>query len=106
MRHDAEGPAWSVSARTRTIAPALRRALLYRDWGHRFSGVPERFIQGPPPRLAHPRGAGCARSTRRRGQALEVREQETECRAGSLAENHETETTFPWRLPASHSLPP
>jgi len=33
MRHDEEGPVVEVGARTRTIAPALRRALHHRD-GH------------------------------------------------------------------------
>jgi len=38
MRHDAEGRITEVGARTRTIPPALRRALEHRDKGCRFPG--------------------------------------------------------------------
>jgi hypothetical protein len=38
MRHDAEGRLLEVGARTRTIPPALRRALHHRDRGCRFPG--------------------------------------------------------------------
>jgi hypothetical protein len=38
MRHDAEGRVLEVGARTRTIPPALRRALRHRDRGCRFPG--------------------------------------------------------------------
>jgi hypothetical protein len=38
MRHDAEGRITEVGARTRTIPPALRRALQHRDKGCRFPG--------------------------------------------------------------------
>jgi len=38
MRHDADGRIAEVGARTRTIPPALRRALLHRDKGCRFPG--------------------------------------------------------------------
>jgi hypothetical protein len=46
MRHDAEGRLLEVGARTRTIPPALRRALQYRDRGCRFPGCGVRFGQG------------------------------------------------------------
>jgi hypothetical protein len=46
MRHDAEGRLLEVGARTRTIPPALRRALQYRDQGCRFPGCAVRFGQG------------------------------------------------------------
>ena len=46
MRHDAEGRLLEVGARTRTIPPALRRALHYRDRGCRFPGCGVRFGQG------------------------------------------------------------
>ena len=46
MRHDDEGRATEVSARTRTIPPALRRALLHRDQTCRFPGCGLRFVQG------------------------------------------------------------
>jgi hypothetical protein len=46
MRHDADGRVVEVSARTRTIPPALRRALQYRDGGCRFPGCGVRFGQG------------------------------------------------------------
>ncbi len=45
MRHDAEGRAIEVSARTRTVPPALRRALLHRDQVCRFPGCGRRFVQ-------------------------------------------------------------
>jgi hypothetical protein len=38
MRHDQDGRLLEVGARTRTIPPALRRALHHRDQGCRFPG--------------------------------------------------------------------
>jgi 5-methylcytosine-specific restriction endonuclease McrA len=38
MRHDEDGRVVEIGARTRTIPPALRRALLHRDSGCRFPG--------------------------------------------------------------------
>ena len=46
MRHDAEGRVIEVGARTRTIPPAIRRALEHRDKGCRFPGCGVRFGQG------------------------------------------------------------
>ena len=46
MRHDAEGQIVEVGARTRTIPPALRRALHHRDRNCRFPGCNVRFGQG------------------------------------------------------------
>jgi len=46
MRHDADGHLLEMSARTRTIPPALRRALQHRDRGCRFPGCGVRFGQG------------------------------------------------------------
>ena len=46
MRHDADGRLVEVGARTRTIPPALRRALHHRDRGCRFPGCGLRFGQG------------------------------------------------------------
>jgi hypothetical protein len=46
MRHDADGRVVEVGARTRTIPPALRRALHHRDRGCRFPGCGSRFTQG------------------------------------------------------------
>jgi hypothetical protein len=46
MRHDAAGRVTEVGARTRTIPPALRRALVHRDQGCRFPGCGVRFTQG------------------------------------------------------------
>ena len=46
MRHDAEGRLLEVGARTRTIPPALRRALHHRDRGCRFPGCGVRAGQG------------------------------------------------------------
>jgi 5-methylcytosine-specific restriction endonuclease McrA len=46
MRHDAEGRVVEVGARTRTIPPALRRALHHRDRGCRFPGCGTRVGQG------------------------------------------------------------
>jgi hypothetical protein len=45
MRHDAEGRVIEVEARSRTIPPALRRALLHRDQVCRFPGCGLRFVQ-------------------------------------------------------------
>ena len=46
MRHDAEGQVIEVGARTRTIPPALRRALQHRNGRCRFPGCEVRFGQG------------------------------------------------------------
>ena len=46
MRHDDEGRVVEIGARTRTIPPALRRALQHRDRGCRFPGCGLPFGQG------------------------------------------------------------
>ena len=46
MEHDADGRFVDIGAKTRTIPPALRRALLYRDRTCRFPGCSGRFCQG------------------------------------------------------------
>ena len=46
MRHDTDGRTVEVGARTRTIPPALRRALHHRDRGCRFPGCDVSFGQG------------------------------------------------------------
>lgn len=46
MRHDPDGNTMEVGARTRTIPPAVRRALHHRDQGCRFPGCGSRFGQG------------------------------------------------------------
>ena len=46
MRHDADGRLLEIGARTRTIPPALRRALQHRDHGCRFPGCGLPFGQG------------------------------------------------------------
>jgi len=46
MRHDRDGRVVEVGARTRTIPPALRRALQHRDQGCRFPGCGLRFGEG------------------------------------------------------------
>jgi 5-methylcytosine-specific restriction endonuclease McrA len=46
MRHDDDGRVVEIGARTRTIPPALRRALHHRDRGCRFPGCGVRFAEG------------------------------------------------------------
>jgi uncharacterized protein DUF222/HNH endonuclease len=46
MRHDADGRVVEVGARTRTIPPALRRALQHRDSTCRFPGCSVRVAEG------------------------------------------------------------
>ncbi|HEV8583934.1 MAG TPA: HNH endonuclease [Methylomirabilota bacterium] len=46
MRHGPDGALMKVGARTRTIPPALRRALQHRDRGCRFPGCGLPFGQG------------------------------------------------------------
>jgi 5-methylcytosine-specific restriction endonuclease McrA len=46
MRHDAAGHLVEIGARTRTIPPALRRALQHRDRGCQFPGCGVPFGQG------------------------------------------------------------
>jgi hypothetical protein len=45
MRHDPDGRVVEIGARTRTIPPAIRRALHHRDQGCRFPGCGVRFGQ-------------------------------------------------------------
>jgi hypothetical protein len=62
MRHDADGRVTEVGARTRTIPPALRRALHHRDHACRFPGCGVRvgqahhihhWAQGGPTKLSN-----------------------------------------------------
>jgi len=62
MRHDADGRVTEIGARTRTIPPALRRALHHRDTGCRFPGCAVRvgqahhirhWAQGGPTKLSN-----------------------------------------------------
>jgi hypothetical protein len=46
MQHDEDGRVVEVGARTRTIPPALRRALQHRDRGCRFPGCNVRVGEG------------------------------------------------------------
>jgi 5-methylcytosine-specific restriction endonuclease McrA len=46
MRHDTQGRPVEIGARTRTIPPALRRALSHRDRACRFPGCEARGSQG------------------------------------------------------------
>jgi len=46
MRHDEDGRVVEIGARTRTIPPALRRALHHRDRGCRFPGCGVSYGQG------------------------------------------------------------
>jgi hypothetical protein len=46
MRHDQDGRVVEVGARTRTIPPALRRALQHRDKSCRFPGCTVRIAEG------------------------------------------------------------
>jgi hypothetical protein len=46
MRHDEDGRVVEIGARTRTIPPALRRALAHRDRGCRFPGCGAPFGEG------------------------------------------------------------
>ena len=46
MQHDGEGRVIEVGARTRTIPPAIRRALHHRDRGCRFPGCGLRVGEG------------------------------------------------------------
>jgi hypothetical protein len=46
MRHDTDGRLVEIGARTRTIPPALRRALHHRDGGCRFPGCGVRIAEG------------------------------------------------------------
>ena len=46
LRHDGDGRVVEIGARTRTIPPALRRALQQRDRGCRFPGCGVRVAQG------------------------------------------------------------
>src|SRR2546427_7529525 len=67
MRHDGEGRLVEIGARTRTIPPALRRALHHRDQGCRFPGCGGRFTQGHHLRHWAHGGQGSPRVSRRAG---------------------------------------
>jgi len=68
MQHAADGRVVEVSARTRTIPPALRRAPHHRDRACRFPGCGVRFGQGitsvTGPRAGLPRSLLCRRHHR------------------------------------------
>src|SRR5467141_2790501 len=54
MRHESAGQIAEVGARTRTIPPALQRALHYRDRACRFPGCARRFGEGHHMRTSMP----------------------------------------------------
>jgi len=56
MRHDEDGRVVEIGARTRTIPPALRRALQHRDRSCRFPGCGVSVCQGH--HLRHPAHGG------------------------------------------------
>jgi hypothetical protein len=58
MRHDPHGRIVEVGARTRTIPPALRRALHHRDRGCRFPGCGLRFDTTAPSTRRDTRSSG------------------------------------------------
>ena len=72
MRHDPDGRIVEVGARTRTIPPAIRRALHHRDRGCRFPGCgvlePRATVSAPSPR--RPRGGIPGGTTARRRTAI------------------------------------
>ena len=106
MRHESDGRVVEVGARTRTIPPAIRRALHHRDRGCRFPGCGLPFgqghhirhwaqggghdavesrhaVPGPPPRRAR-RGLRC-RATRRRHLEVQVARRKAACRRPAVA---------------------
>src|SRR5205814_7820869 len=68
MRHDADGRLVEIGARTRTIPPALRRALHHRDRGCRFPGCGRRFTHGDHARHAGGGGPRAPATLRRRSR--------------------------------------
>jgi hypothetical protein len=64
MRHGADGRITEVGARTRTIPPALRRALQHRDKGCRFPGCGLRFAQVITSGTGHMAARQCCRISR------------------------------------------
>jgi hypothetical protein len=100
MRHDVNGRVVEVGARTRTIPPALRRALHHRDRGCRFPGCGVRFARAitsatgrraAPPRC---RTSPCcvagttARSTRRTSYRLVKPFSGVSCRLPQMLPRH------------------
>ncbi len=72
MRHDADGRVVEMGARTRTIPPALRRALQHRDRGCRFartagrSSCPRRSAERPSASSATAASGASSPASRRR----------------------------------------
>ncbi|HET9923304.1 MAG TPA: DUF222 domain-containing protein [Methylomirabilota bacterium] len=72
MRHDLAGRLVEVGARTRTIPPALRRALQHRDRSCRFPGCGVQVGQGHHVRHWAQGGPAAGRPTASRGAAAGV----------------------------------
>jgi Domain of unknown function (DUF222) len=96
MRHDADGRVAEVGARTRTIPPALRRALQHRDKSCRFPGCTVRIAEGitcgigpteaqPSSRTSRSSAAGITGQCTRRATRSSVGPTETSSFDGPMA---------------------
>jgi 5-methylcytosine-specific restriction endonuclease McrA len=100
MRHDEEGRILEVGARTRTIPPALRRALHHRDRNCRFPGCAVRFGQGH-----HIRHWAEGGPTTLSNLALLCRRHHRAVHEEGYQVARRADGTLEFRTPAGHALP-
>jgi 5-methylcytosine-specific restriction endonuclease McrA len=100
MRHDADGRVVEVGARTRTIPPALRRALQHRDKTCRFPGCNVRIAEGH-----HVRHWAHGGPTKRSNLALLCRRHHRAVHEEGYQLERGADGTFQFRRPDGRPLP-
>jgi 5-methylcytosine-specific restriction endonuclease McrA len=100
MKHDEDGNVVEVGARTRTIPPALRRALHHRDRGCRFPGCGLRLGEGH-----HVRHWAAGGSTTLSNLALLCRQHHHAVHEDGYQITRQTDGTLEFRRPNGQVLP-
>jgi hypothetical protein len=100
MQHDPDGRTVEIGARTRTIPPALRRALHHRDHGCRFPGCTVRFGEGH-----HIRHWARGGSTTLSNLALLCRRHHRAVHEEGYQVHRPPDGTLQFRRPNGHPLP-
>jgi 5-methylcytosine-specific restriction endonuclease McrA len=100
MRHDPEGRVVEIGARTRTIPPALRRALHHRDRGCRFPGCGLPLGEGH-----HVRHWAQGGPTTLSNLALLCRRHHRAVHEEGYQVNHEPDGTLRFRRPDGRPMP-
>ena len=100
MRHDEDGNVAEVGARSRTIPPALRRALQHRDHGCRFPGCGTRIAEGH-----HVRHWAAGGPTTLSNLALLCRRHHRAVHEEGYQITRQTDGALEFRRPAERTLP-